>query len=97
MTMWINCISMSEQRPRLTEQELEEFDRLYDGLLSEAEYYQAKARLQALGARVAGSVSARTTALVAGPGAGSKLLKAQELGVALLDEEGLLRLLEQHR
>lgn len=58
---------------------------------------EAKARLQALGARVAGSVSARTTALVAGPGAGSKLLKAQELGVALLDEEGLLRLLEQHR
>ena len=38
---------MSEHRPRLTEQELEEFDRLYDGLLSEGEYYQMKARLQA--------------------------------------------------
>ncbi len=56
---------------------------------------EAKARLQNLGARVAGSVSAKTTDLVAGPGAGAKLRKAEELGVAVMDEPGLLALLER--
>lgn len=56
----------------------------------------AKARLQALGAKVAGSVSAKTTTLVAGPGAGTKLAKAVELGVQVIDEESLLALLATH-
>jgi len=56
----------------------------------------ARAHLQALGARVAGSVSAKTTCVVAGPGAGSKLGKAQELGVEVIDEAGLLALLAAH-
>ncbi len=51
---------------------------------------EAKARLQALGAKVAGSVSAKTTCVVAGPGAGSKLARATELGVEVLDETAFL-------
>lgn len=50
----------------------------------------AKDKLEALGAKVAGSVSARTTCVVAGPGAGSKLAKAEELGLRVLDEAAFL-------
>ena len=57
---------------------------------------QAKARLVALGARVAGSVSKETTQLVAGPGAGSKLTKAEALEVPVLDEKGMLAVLGQY-
>ena len=56
---------------------------------------EAKERLQALGAKVAGSVSKKTDYLVAGPGAGSKLKKAEELDVDIMDEAGLLELLNQ--
>lgn len=51
---------------------------------------EAKARLEALGAKVAGSVSAKSHVVVAGPGAGSKLAKANELGLAVLDEPAFL-------
>jgi len=57
---------------------------------------EAKAALQALGAKVAGSVSARTDCVVAGPGAGSKLARATELGVEVIDEDAFLRLLARH-
>ncbi|RLA50963.1 MAG: DNA ligase, partial [Gammaproteobacteria bacterium] len=53
----------------------------------------AKGHLQALGAKVAGSVSARTSCVVAGLGAGSKLTRAGELGVEVLDERAFLALL----
>jgi len=55
---------------------------------------EARDRLQALGAKVAGSVSKKTTLVIAGPGAGSKLDKANELGVPVTDEQGLLELLK---
>ncbi|PWF45990.1 NAD-dependent DNA ligase LigA [Massilia glaciei] len=54
---------------------------------------EAAAMLEAAGAKVSGSVSKKTSYVVAGADAGSKLAKAQELGISLLDEEGLLALL----
>ena len=54
-----------------------------------------KSALQDLGAKVAGSVSKKTTTLVAGEAAGSKLTKAQDLGVEIMDEETLLSLLNK--
>lgn len=56
----------------------------------------AKAHLESLGAKVAGSVSTKTHCVVAGPGAGSKLAKAEQLKVPVLDEQGLLDLLGTH-
>ncbi|MGI2260376.1 NAD-dependent DNA ligase LigA [Shewanella sp. GXUN23E] len=65
------------------------------GTLTQLNRNDAKAQLQALGAKVAGSVSKNTTCVVAGEAAGSKLAKAQELGVEVWDEDQLLALLNQ--
>lgn len=56
----------------------------------------AKAQLEALGAKTSGSVSKKTSFVVAGSDAGSKLAKAEELGIRVLDEAGLLALLAEH-
>ncbi|HEY2809624.1 MAG TPA: NAD-dependent DNA ligase LigA [Steroidobacteraceae bacterium] len=63
------------------------------GTLASMTREQAQAALTARGAKVAGSVSKKTSYLVAGAEAGSKLAKAQELGVPVLDEAALLKLL----
>ncbi|WP_447735012.1 NAD-dependent DNA ligase LigA [Pseudomonas shirazensis] len=56
----------------------------------------AKDKLEQLGAKVAGSVSGKTHCVVAGPGAGSKLAKASELGVKVLDEDAFVGFLAGH-
>lgn len=66
------------------------------GTLEQLTRDEAKSRLQKLGAKVAGSVSKKTHRVVAGADAGSKLSKAQSLGIPVLDEAGLLALFAQH-
>ncbi|ESB88355.1 NAD-dependent DNA ligase LigA [Salmonella enterica subsp. enterica serovar Newport str. 637564_17] len=63
------------------------------GSLSQMSRDDAKARLVALGAKVAGSVSKKTDLVIAGEAAGSKLAKAQELGINVIDEAEMIRLL----
>ena len=83
--------------PSEDEQPLAGLTYVLTGTLNTLNRNDAKARLQQLGAKVSGSVSAKTDALVAGEKAGSKLTKAQDLGIDVLTEDDLIELLKKHK
>ncbi len=66
---------------------------VFTGTLERMTRSEAKAKAQALGAKVAGSVSKKTDLVIAGPGAGSKLTEAEALGVKVVTEDEFLRLI----
>lgn len=88
---WPNIEAKSEDQQPLNGQTF-----VLTGTLQTMDRNQAKAKLQSLGAKVSGSISAKTHFLVAGEKAGSKLTKAQDLGVEVLTEEELIHLFTQY-
>jgi DNA ligase (NAD+) len=81
------------EAPRTTGSPIAGRTVVFTGSLERMTRAEAKARAEALGAKVAGSVSARTDYVVAGPGAGSKEKAARDLGIAILTEDEWMALI----
>jgi DNA ligase (NAD+) len=84
------------KRPAASQQPLQGKIIVLTGTLSVMTRDEAKQRLQSLGAKVTGSVSKKTDLVVAGAEAGSKLAKAEQLGVEVMDEAGFTALLKKY-
>lgn len=85
------------EKPQAEAQPLAGKTFVLTGTLSSMSRSEGKERLQALGAKVAGSVSKKTHCVVAGAEAGSKLTKAEQLGLEIIDEDGFIALLESYK
>lgn len=85
-----------EEVPSEDQQPLKGKTYVLTGTLESMSRNEGKQKLEQLGAKVAGSVSARTDGVIAGPGAGSKLAKAEELGIEVMDEEAFVAFLTSH-
>lgn len=88
-------VHWKESEPGYQPQALAGTTFVLTGTLPTLKREEAAAMIEAAGGKVAGSVSKKTSYVVAGLDAGSKLAKAQELGVTVIDEAGLINLLEQ--
>jgi DNA ligase (NAD+) len=87
--VWDDLLGEIRPRPyisKVRESELTGKTVVFTGKLETMSRDEAKAQAESLGAKAAGSVSAKTDLVVAGPGAGSKLKKAAELGIKVIDE-----------
>ena len=85
-------LDVLDAAPRATDSPVSGLTLVFTGTLEKMTRAEAKARAEALGAKVAGSVSAKTDLLIAGPGAGSKAKKAADLGIRVIDEDEWLAL-----
>lgn len=88
--LWAELDIQNLEKVKTLESEVSGKTVVFTGTLVTMSRDEAKAQAEKLGAKVSGSISAKTDLLVAGPGAGSKLAKAQGLGIRTMDEEGWL-------
>lgn len=89
-------VRMAAERQAAREGPLANAQFVLTGTLASFSRNEAESRLKRLGAAVGSSVTKKTTHVVAGENAGSKLSKAHQLGITVIDEEALLRLLREH-
>jgi DNA ligase (NAD+) len=86
---------LADEQPAGVSSSLDGLAFVITGTLSSLGREEAKTVVEDRGGRVTSSVSSKTSVLIAGASAGSKLARAEELGVPVLDETAFLRLLEE--